>query len=176
MAVYARETLGPLDGARILIGGLGMGFTLRAVLDEFKDVGEVCVAELMEDIVRYNREFFGAFTDHAHEDPRVTLFLGDVKKKLLEGDWDVILMDVDNGPNALTARSNKGFYNARGVELMARALAPGGVLVVWSAYPSAHFQERLRNTGLNEWTETVRACWPLSKGPLHTLFVATKPE
>jgi spermidine synthase len=176
MAEVAREELGPIEGPRILIGGLGMGFTLRATLDAFDEHAEVCVAELMHHIVHYNRFFLGDLADRPLEDPRVDVFEGDVKKKLAEGDWDAILMDVDNGPDALTAQSNQNFYNARGVDLMARALAPGGVLVVWSAYSSPRFLERLRHTGLSARAETVRARWPISKGPMHTLFIATKPE
>jgi len=175
MAEIACQELGPIASPRILIGGLGMGFTLRATLDAFEDVAEVCVAELMGDIIRYNRAFLADLTDRAIEDRRVEVFEGDVRKKLTVGGWHVILMDVDNGPDALSARSNRYLYSARGVELMARALAPGGVLVVWSAYPSPRFLERLRYTGLSARAATVRGRWPISKGPMHTLFVGTKP-
>lgn len=175
MAAFAREEIGPVESARVLIGGLGMSFTLRATLDAFEDLAEVCVAELMDDIIRYNREFLGHLTDRPFEDFRTEIFAGDVKKKLTVGRWDAILMDVDNGPDALSARSNKDLYTARGVEKMARALAPGGVLVVWSAYDSPRFLERMRHTGLSVRTERVRARWPVSKGPVHTLFVGSKP-
>lgn len=175
MAAFAREELGPIESGRILIGGLGMGFTLRATLDAFDSQVQVCVAELMNHIIRYNREFLGDLAGQPLADQRVELFHGDVKKKLKQGGWDAILMDVDNGPDALTARSNKNFYGARGAELMARALAPGGVLIVWSAYPSPRFLERLRYTGLSSRAVRVRGRWPISKGPMHTLFIATKP-
>jgi spermidine synthase len=175
MAEVAAEELGQIDSPRILIGGLGMGFTLRAALDAFDEGAHVCVAELMPTVIRYNREHLGHLADQPLEDPRVELFEGDVKKKLEKGDWDAILMDVDNGPDAFTAESNQRFYGARGTELMADALAPSGVLVVWSAYPSPRFLERLRATGLDVRTETVRARWPLRKGPKHTLFIAVKP-
>ena len=175
MAFYALEELGQVEAARILIGGLGMGFTLRATLDTFEDLAEVCVAELSPDIIRYNREFLANLTDHAMDDPRVEIYEGDVRRKFKEGGWDAILMDVDNGPDALSARSNRSLYGARGVEAMAIALAPGGVLVVWSAYPSPRFLEQLRHTGLSARAAMVRAHWPLSKGPMHTLFVGTNP-
>lgn len=175
MAEIARDELGPCDSPRILIGGLGMGFTLRATLDEFDADAEVCVAELMGHIIRYNREVLADLNDRPVEDPRVDVFAGDVKHKLEEGGWDVILMDVDNGPTALTARSNHDLYGAGGAKLMSRALASGGVLVVWSAYPSPRFVGHLRRAGLHVEIRTVRAGWPLSEGPEHSLFVAIKP-
>jgi spermidine synthase len=175
MADVAAKELGSLEDARVLIGGLGMGFTLRATLDVVGQDAEVHVAELMPSIVRYNLEHLGRLADYPLEDPRVTLYQGDVIDRLERGAWDAILMDVDNGPDALSARNNDRLYGQRGVHRMVTALAPGGVLVVWSAYQSPRYLERLRNTGLIAYGLVVRGRWPLSKGPKHTLFVAVKP-
>jgi spermidine synthase len=175
MAEVAREELGDIEAPRVLVGGLGLGYTLRAALDAWGEDAEVCVAELLPSVVRYNREFLGNLADHPLEDPRVDLFEGDVKKKLVRDRWDAILLDVDNGPDAFTVHGNQTLYGARGAELMARAIGPGGVLIVWSAYPSPRFLERLRHTGLSARAKRVRGRGPIDRGPMHTLFVATKP-
>jgi len=173
MASVARAELGERDRPRIRVGGLGMGFTLRAALDQFGQDADVVVAELLAPIVEYNRGPLADLAGRPLEDRRVRLYEGDVVACIERGGWDVILMDVDNGPSALTSKSNRRLYDQRGVDLMGGALRPGGVLVVWSAFPSAAFAERLRNTGLIAHTKTVQARWPLAQGPRHTLFVAT---
>lgn len=175
MAGVAKAQLRDPSAARVLVGGLGLGFTLRAVLDAFDDATRVCVAELMPSIIRFNREHIGALADHPLEDPRVTVFEGDVQVQLKRGGFDVVLMDVDNGPDALTTRSNENLFTKRGVRMMTDAITPGGVLVLWSAYPSPRFLDQLRHTGLSARAQSVRARWPLRKGPIHTLFVATRP-
>lgn len=174
MADVAQAEIGAEGGEHVLIGGLGMGFTLRATLDAFPHAADVCVAELMSHMIRYNREHIGHLADHPLEDRRTTLFEGDVKRKLTRSTWNAILMDIDNGPDALTARANHGLYTAKGCALMSNALIPGGVLIVWSAYPSPRFLERLKAAGLSARAETVRARWPLAKGPRHTLFIGVK--
>lgn len=175
MASVAFDELGPLRGPRILIGGLGMGFTLRATLDEFDDAAEIHVAELMPIVVEYNRTFLAHLADRPLDDRRVTVQVCDVREPLKSGGWDVILMDVDNGPDALTSKDNKSLYGLNGARRFAEALNPEGVLVVWSAYPSRRFEERLRQAGLDARSTTVRARWPERKGPKHTLFVARQP-
>lgn len=176
MAEVAAEELGEIEAPRILIGGLGMGFTLRATLDAFGDDAEVTVAELMPVVVRYNRSHLADLAERPLEDPRVTLFEGDVKKKIDDGGWDAILLDVDNGPDALTSERNERLYGVRGTERIMRALAPGGVVVVWSSFPSPSYVERLRRAGLEARARSVRARWPLRKGPMHTLFVGVRAD
>ena len=176
MAGVAKAELRDPKASRVLIGGLGMGFTLRAVLDAFDEDTRVCVAELMPTIVRYNREHLAELANRPLDDPRVTLFEGDVQVELKRGGYDVVLMDVDNGPDALTARSNKNLFTERGVRMMTDSVNRGGVLVLWSAYASPRFLEQLRSTGLSVRADSVRARWPLRKGPIHTLFVATRPR
>jgi len=177
MASIAFDEVGEtIEAPRILVGGLGMGFTLRAVLDAFDASATVCVAELLPVVIRYNRGILAELADHPLEDPRVDVHEGDVREAIRQGPWDIILLDVDNGPDALTAESNQALYSARGVQRIAREVAPGGVLIVWSAFPSPRFVERLRKTGLDARAEKVRARWPESKGPMHTLFIANRPQ
>jgi spermidine synthase len=173
MARVAAEALGARPGARVLVGGLGLGFTLRAALDAFPDA-TVTVAELLPPLVGYNR---GALADLARrplDDPRVRLFEGDVRVPLGAGGWDAVLLDVDNGPEAFTTSANASLYDDAGAALLARALAPGGVLVVWSAGPSPAFERRLRRAGLA--CDTRRARARDRKGATHTLFVARAPR
>lgn len=168
--VAAEHLSARVASPRVLVGGLGMGFTLRAVLEVFRSC-RVTVAELLPDVVRYNRDFVGHLTDHPLRDPRVELFEGDVALALGERTWDAILLDVDNGPDALTVAQNRGLYGEAGVGRIARALAPGGVLVVWSAYACEPFTRRLRQAGLEAETRMVRARAHVGKGGRHTLFV-----
>jgi spermidine synthase len=170
MAAVAAEKVGQRSCPRVLVGGLGMGFTLRAALDKFGAEAEVTVAELMPAVVRYNRGELGALTDHPLQDPRVTLFEGDVRGALSDGGWDAVLMDVDNGPEAFTVPSNEGLYSSAGVQMTVESLAPGGVLIIWSAFRSRTFERLVEGLGLTIDTRRVRAR-ETGKGPFHTLFV-----
>lgn len=175
MAHVAREILGGRPRPRILVGGLGMGFTLRAVLDAFGSDARVIVAELLGAIVEYNRGVLGDLSRRPLDDPRVRLFEGDVRVPLGEERFDAILMDVDNGPDAFTTKSNASLYGDRGVARMAHALSPGGVLVVWSAFEDRAFEKRLRRAGLDAETRRAYARSGPKKGGRHVLFVARKP-
>lgn len=175
MAHVAREVLGERRGPRILVGGLGMGFTLRAVLDAFGSDARVVVAELLGAIVEHNRGVLGELASRPLDDPRVRLFEGDVRVPLETERFDAILMDVDNGPDAFTTRSNARLYDDRGAARLALALEPGGVLVVWSAYEDRGFEKRLRRAGLETETRRAYARSGAKKGGRHVLFVATKP-
>ena len=175
MAKVAAEVLGERKAPRVLVGGLGMGYTLRAALDTFGRRARVTVAELLPPLVRYNHGVLGHLARHPLRDPRVTLFEGDVRAPLAEGGWDVVLMDVDNGPDALTADDNETLYGDAGAALMARALSPGGVLVVWSAYSSRAFERTLRRAGCQTQTRRVSAR-PGGKGSKHVLFVGKAPR
>ena len=169
MATAAREALGARAQTRILVGGLGMGFTARAALEQFE---HVTVAELLPDVVRYNREVFGHLAEHPLDDPRLELFEGDVREPLARGGWDAILMDVDQGPDAVTTRGNQGLYGRRGAQRLANALTPGGVVVVWSAYESPGFERRLQDAGLAVEARRVRARG--TKGARHVLFIGKR--
>jgi spermidine synthase len=176
MAVFAQQELGEHPGPRVLVGGLGMGFTLRAALDAFGESAEITVAELLPALVDYNRGVLADLAGRPLEDPRVSVFEGDVRFLLRKRQWDVVLMDVDNGPNAFTTESNGSLYDDKGVARLARCLDPGGVLVVWSAFQSPDFEDRLAETGLSCRSEVIRGDWPRHKGPRHVLTIASRPK
>ena len=175
MAPIAREWLGHRRACKVLVGGLGMGFTCRSALNEFPADAEVTVAELLPQIVAYNRGPLGPLAEHPLSDPRTRLFQGDVRKALARGGWDVVLLDVDNGPHAVTTPENKRLYSRKGVALLARSLSRGGVLVVWSAYEGGNFEQTLSETGLRVETRRVFARAPARKGPKHTLYIGQAP-
>lgn len=158
----------PASAEKVLIGGLGMGFTLRAALDASAAI--VTVAELIPAVVEWNRVHLGHLTGKPLDDARARLHVGDVGELLrTTSRWDAILLDVDNGPDAFTQVGNGWLYGLEGLKRTRMALRAGGVLVYWSAYPSAEFVERTRRAGLRTETHTVRA--HAGKGPRHTLFV-----
>lgn len=161
------------DAPRILIGGLGMGFTLRAALDAAPRDARIIVAELLPEIIAWNRGPLAPLAGRPLEDARVQLREGDVAT-LMEaeaGAYDAILLDIDNGPEAVLCDINSALFSARGLRKMRRALAPAGVLAVWSADPSPRFEERLEETRFS-----FRAVEIAARGaegdPRHTLYLA----
>ena len=156
----------------VLVGGLGMGFTLRATLDVLPADATVVVAELMSSVVEWNRGPLGPLAQHPLADRRTKVALGDVAVLLRESKarFDAILLDVDNGPTAFTQDSNAGLYDNDGLIMIRAALRPSGVLAVWSAWDDRKFEHRLRHHGYAVETLHVRA--RLQKGgPVHTIFV-----
>lgn len=170
MAVIARKILGERRAPRILIGGLGMGYTLRAALEHFGRDARVTVAELLPALIRYARTHLAELAGHPLDDPRVELFEGDVREPIARGGWDAILLDVDNGPSALTAASNASLYSPAGTARLHRALRRDGVLIVWSVARDARYEARLRAGGFEH--EIVRVRARAGKGATHSLFVA----
>jgi spermidine synthase len=161
-----------LESPCVLVGGLGMGFTLRATLDVLPPDATVVVAELMSSVVEWNRGPLGPLAGHPLADRRTKLALGDVGALLREspGRFDAILLDVDNGPAAFSQASNAGLYDNGGLLMIRAALRPEGVLAVWSAWDDRKFEHRLRHHGFEHETVHVRA--RLQKGgPVHTIFV-----
>lgn len=158
---------------RVLVGGLGLGYTLRAVLDRIPETSRVTVAELLPEIVKWNRDQLAILADAPLEDPRVELAVDDVYQVMASrpGAFDAILLDVDNGPAALTDRRNARLYVSNGLATIKRSLRRGGVLGVWSASPDQDFERALRRAGYRFRVETVRAR-PGAKGPKHTIFIA----
>ena len=126
----------PAEGARVLVGGLGMGFTLRATLDVLPCDGSIIVAELIPAVVEWNRGPLGPLAGHPLKDTRVSVALGDVgaAMRARAGGFDAILLDVDNGPDAFTATGNASLYDNAGIAAARDALRPGGTLAVWSAW------------------------------------------
>ncbi len=175
LATLACARVGARPRARMLIGGLGMGFTLRAALGALRDDARVVVAELAPAVVAWARgpmaEVFGGSLD----DARVTIREGDVGEAIRAetGAYDAILLDVDNGPEGLSRPANDGLYDIKGLSAAWTALKPGGVLGVWSSGPNPDFTARLRRTGFLVQEEAVRASRS-RRGARHTIWLAAR--
>jgi spermidine synthase len=158
---------------KVLVGGLGMGFTLRAVLDEVPKSAKVMVAEILPAIVTWNLSELAHLARFPLEDPRVAVVERDVAEIIAaEPDaFDAVLLDVDNGPEALTVAENMRLYGSAGLTAIRGCLRAEGVLGVWSAGPDRAFERRLTKAGFQVSTETVSACRG-AKGAKHTIFVA----
>ncbi|HEX7665007.1 MAG TPA: hypothetical protein VF407_10865 [Polyangiaceae bacterium] len=170
----AEEGLARVPNAEhVLIGGLGLGYTLRAALDR-APAARVTVVELVADLVKWNRTHLAPLTKGASSDPRSEIVVADVLDVVTKSKsaFDVILLDVDNGPEAISQNENRRLYSERGTHACFDALKPKGVLVVWSAGPSAPYVSRLKKAGFV--TETLSV--PARKGSKakHVLFVGTK--
>ena len=163
-----------LEAPCCLVGGLGMGFTLRAALDLLPPDATVIVAELVPTMVDWNRGALGPLARHPLRDKRVAVEVSDVADTLGSnpGRFDVVLLDVDNGPSAFTASDNSGLYDDRGLAVARAALRSGGVFAVWSSREDRRFEQRLRYAGFDVTVERVRG--RLKKGgPRHTIFIGT---
>ena len=163
---------GKQANARLLVGGLGMGFTRAAALERLGPAAEVVVAELVPEVVTWNRTLIGAPAGHPLDDPRTRVYVGDVAD-LLRGEprgFDAILMDVDNGPEALVRRDNDWLYGPEGLRVTRDALRLGGVLAVWSATPDAAFGKRLRQAGFDVSEHVVRP-HRAGKGARHHIWL-----
>lgn len=167
--------LGTSENARVLVGGLGMGFTLAAVLRIVPASAEVIVAELVPEVVEWNRGPLGLCAGRPLNDGRTRIHQGDVVALLKHPDkkFDAILLDVDNGPEAMTASANEWLYSTGGLKTIYEKLRPEGIVTVWSARADQMFTTRLKKTGFNVQLRTVRA--RPGKGSRHTIFVAQKP-
>ena len=155
----------------VLVGGLGMGFTLRATLDLLPPDARVVVVELLPAVVVWNRGLLGDLAGHPLGDPRVQVEVADVAATLRAspGRFDAVLLDVDNGPSAFTSSDNDGLYDAQGLAAARDALTRGGVLAVWSAKDDRRFQQRMREAGFRVEVTPVRG--HQNKGPRHVIFV-----
>jgi spermidine synthase len=159
--------------ARVLIGGLGMGFTLAAALNELGDAAQVTVAELIPAVVEWNRGPLGERSGYPLNDPRTRVHVGDVHDLVRKSErcFDVIAMDVDNGPEGLTVKGNDKLYSHEGILLAKQALRPGGILAYWSAGPDPAFHDRLRLCGLM--IDEIRVFAHGKKGTRHTIWLAS---
>jgi len=159
---------------QLLIGGLGMGFTLAAALRHLSDQAQVIVAELVPAVVAWNRGPLGDRAGHPLRDPRVTVSETDVARLLMAGEqtYDAILLDVDNGPEGLTRKENDWLYSISGLNEAYAALRPRGLLAVWSAGPDKNFLQRLRKAGFE--VDEVRVHAHGSKGARHIIWFARR--
>lgn len=175
LAVMSCARLEQRPAPHMLIGGYGMGFTLRSALAAVSADAQVTVAELVPEIIEWAR---GPMVDLAAgclDDPRVRLIEGDVVAVIAEGSgtYDAILLDVDNGPDGLTRNGNDRLYSMKGLAAAKAALKPGGILAVWSAAPDNVFAKRLSAAGFSVEEIAVRAR-SNGKGPRHVIWFATK--
>jgi spermidine synthase len=159
----------------VLIGGLGMGFTLRAALEILPPQATIVVAELVPAVVEWNRGPLGELAAHPLKDERVRVKIEDVAETLKSqpSKFDVVLLDVDNGPAAFTSSNNAGLYNAVGIVTTFRSLKPGGVLAVWSAREDKNFAQRLAQVGFVVEIQRI-AARGRSSGARHTIYVCHK--
>ena len=175
LAAFACQRARALKQPSVLIGGLGMGFTLRATLDLLPEDGAVVVAELVPAVVEWNRGPLGPLARHPLKDKRVRVVTEDVFATLSSSrdQFDAVLLDVDNGPAAFTASSNAGLYDNRGIAAAHAALKTEGVLAVWAARDDRKFEQRLRGGGFE--VQVRRPRGRLKKGgPRHTIFLSHK--
>ena len=175
LAELACAKIAGVKKPRVLIGGLGMGFTLAATLQTVGPDAEVVVAELVPEVVEWNRTLIGAPSGHPLADPRSRVYVGDVADLIRQsaGGFDAVLMDVDNGPEALVRRENDWLYSGDGLRATRAALRPRGVLAVWSASPDRAFSKRLQHAGFDVNEHVVRP-HRAGKGPRHTIWIAAE--
>jgi spermidine synthase len=171
LAEQTLARLGPRKRTRMLVGGYGMGFTLRAALAKLDADAEVIVAELMPEIIDWARGPMAELAAGCLDDRRVVLVIGDVVDQIAGAPdcYDAILLDVDNGPDGLTREDNNELYTKRGLRAAKDALRPGGVLAIWSAAKDDAFAARLRRNGFTVDEVTVRAR-SNGKGPKHVIW------
>ena len=160
----------------VLVGGLGMGFTLAAALKALGPGGVVTVAELVPEVVEWNRGPLGECAAFPLSDPRTRVHVGDVAELLRQEHptYDAVLLDVDNGPEGMTHHGNNWLYSAPGLAATRQVLRPGGVLAVWSATPDSRFTRRLRQAGFRVDVRSVRA--RPGKGAHHTIWLAHRTQ
>ena len=173
LATMTCDRLRSPEKAHLLIGGYGMGFTLRAALATLGPDAKITVAELVPGIIDWARGPMAELAAGCLDDPRVELILGDVSKAIGAATrrYDAILLDVDNGPDGLTREANEGLYSAAGLATARAALRPGGILAIWSAAPDARFTRRLAAAGCQVEEVGVRAR-SNGKGPRHVFWFA----
>ena len=175
LAAFACQGARTLEHPSVLVGGLGMGFTLRAALDLLPPQATVVVAELLPAVVEWNRGPLGTLAGHPLKDKRVSVEISDVVAILSSrrGQFDAVLLDVDNGPAALTSSHNSELYDDHGIAVALAALKRDGVLAVWSAREDRKFERRLRHGKFAVKVKRVRGRLK-NGGPRHTIFLGHK--
>ncbi len=169
LALKGCEELG-MRAPKVLIGGLGFGYTLRKALDLLPSDAQLTLSEMSPALVEWNRTILADLAQNPLADPRVTLEVGDVRDSLKRNDatFNAILLDVDNGPFAISHEANAGLYSKKGLKLIHQALAARGTAIIWSAGDDAAFKRRLDDAHFAK-TRT----WSIA-GTQHVLFIAKK--
>jgi spermidine synthase len=173
LAEVACAPLATKPKVRVLIGGLGLGFTLREALRHLGPDAEVVVAELVADVIEWNANPEYALSAEAMADPRVRIVHDDVTNVLRKntGGFNAIMLDTDNGPEGMIMKENSRLYAVRGIANTMAALRPGGTIAYWSVGDDPDFERSLKNAGLEVKAMKVRA--HATSGPFHTLYIAT---
>jgi len=162
------------ENTKVLVGGLGMGFTLAAALKATSISSQVVVAELVAEVVEWNKGPLGECAGRPLNDGRVEVHLGDVAElfKTRQTTYDAVLLDVDNGPEGFTQVDNNNLYSIKSLQAIHQTLRAGGVLAIWSAWHDEKFTSQLKKSGFKVETKTVRA--HKGKGSRHTIYLASK--
>lgn len=176
LARLSIERLGHAPSPHILIGGLGMGFTLRAALAALGDSARITVAELIPPVIAWAQGPMAGVFAGCLDDPRVAVAAADVGALIRSGSatYDAILLDVDNGPDGLTVDTNNALYSLTGLAAARKALRSGGVVAVWSSAPDAGFTRRLKQSGFAVDEVNTRARG--KRGARHVIWIAAKPQ
>ena len=178
MAKLGCQNLANHPGPRVLIGGLGMGYSVRTALDILGKDAQVVVAELVPAVVAWNKGVLAELAGRPLDDGRVELHEADVVQliKSAGGSYDVIMLDVDNGPEAIVRKGNDWLYSMPGLATTYAALRRGGTLAIWSACPQPAFVRRLRSTGFEVDEVKVRASGKSNrkKGAHHVVWIAKR--
>jgi spermidine synthase len=163
-----------VENAKVLVGGMGMGFTLSAALKATTPSSEVQVAELVPEIIEWNKGPLGEVAGRPLLDDRVRIYLGDVAELFMskQATYDAILLDVDNGPEAFTHDDNSELYSVESLNAIRDTLRPNGMLAVWSAWHDPRFTKKLKKARFKVSFKTVRA--HKGKGSKHTIYLAQK--
>lgn len=161
--------------SRVLIGGLGMGYTLAAALKHAPDDAEIIVAELVPAVIEWNRTYLSHLANDPLKDKRVTVYEGDVGVLMRQDNmgFAAILLDVDNGPDGLTRQENGALYSAKGLKSAKAALRPHGILGVWSAFPEPRFTKKMKKAGFQ--TEEVACRAHGQRGSKHIVWLGVRP-
>ncbi len=177
LATLACRRIEAVKAPHLLIGGLGMGFTLRAALAVLGAEARIIVAELVPAVIGWAKGPMADIFGDSLRDPRAEIREADVAEVIAArpSAFDAILLDVDNGPEGLIRKANDALYDAKGLKAIRRALRPGGVLAVWSSGPHPAFTRRLRDAGFDVNEVNLRATTRRS-GARHVIWFATRPE
>jgi len=149
LAELACQKISNTINPKVLIGGLGMGYTLAAALQQVDENAKIVIAELVPAVIKWNKEHLAHMANYPLTDSRVTIYEGDVGQliRASQNEFDAILLDVDNGPEGLTRKENDALYSAAGLNASLNALKPKGVFGVWSISPDQHFSKKLSSAG-----------------------------
>ncbi|MFT5100440.1 MAG: spermidine synthase [Flavobacterium sp.] len=163
-----------MSNTKVLVGGMGMGFTLTAALKATSVSSQVLVAELVPEVIEWNKGPLGECAGRPLDDDRVLVHLGDVAElfKTNQATYNAILLDVDNGPESFTQADNDNLYSIESLQAIRQVLLPGGALAIWSAWHDPKFTQQLKKTGFKVEVKTVRA--HKGKGSRHTIYLASK--